>query len=54
MTNSAVDITAESSTTTSLLARAAGRQVEAWQKLLATNPGYPEAERVRSLIAETK
>jgi RNA polymerase sigma-70 factor (ECF subfamily) len=34
VTNSAVDITAESSTTTSLLARAAGRQVEAWQKLV--------------------
>jgi cytochrome c-type biogenesis protein CcmH/NrfG len=28
--------------------------VEAWQKLLASNPGYPEAERVRALIAETR
>ncbi len=26
--------------------------VEAWEKLLATNPAYPEATRVRSLIAD--
>jgi len=28
--------------------------VEAWERLLASNPGYPEAARVRSLIDETK
>jgi cytochrome c-type biogenesis protein CcmH/NrfG len=28
--------------------------VEAWQRLLETVPNYPEAARVRSLIAETK
>lgn len=28
--------------------------VEAWERLLASNPGYPEAARVRSLINETK
>lgn len=28
--------------------------VDAWQKLLDLNPGYPEAERVKALIAETK
>ena len=28
--------------------------VEAWERLLASNPSYPEAARVRSLIAETK
>ena len=27
--------------------------VEAWQRLLASNPGYPEAARVRSLIEQT-
>jgi tetratricopeptide (TPR) repeat protein len=27
---------------------------EAWEKLLASNPGYPEAERVRRLLAEAK
>jgi tetratricopeptide (TPR) repeat protein len=28
--------------------------VEAWERLLASNPGYPEAARVRSLINEAK
>lgn len=28
--------------------------VEAWERLLAANPNYPEAARVRSLIAESK
>lgn len=28
--------------------------VEAWERLLASNPGYPEAARVRSLIDETR
>lgn len=28
--------------------------VEAWERLLASNPGYPEATRVRSLINESK
>ena len=28
--------------------------VEAWQRLLQVNPEYPEAARVRTLIAETK
>jgi len=28
--------------------------VEAWERLLASNPGYPEAARVRSLITESK
>ena len=28
--------------------------VEAWERLLASNPGYPEAARVRSLINEVK
>ena len=28
--------------------------VEAWERLLASNPGYPEAARVRSLINESK
>ena len=28
--------------------------VEAWERLLQLNPGYPEAERVRTLIAETR
>ena len=28
--------------------------VEAWERLLAANPGYPEAARVRSLITESK
>ena len=28
--------------------------VEAWQRLLQVNPDYPEAARVRTLIAETK
>ncbi|HSL24568.1 MAG TPA: tetratricopeptide repeat protein [Vicinamibacterales bacterium] len=28
--------------------------VAAWEKLLATNPSYPEADRVRRLIDETK
>jgi tetratricopeptide (TPR) repeat protein len=28
--------------------------VEAWERLLAANPGYPEAARVRSLIDESK
>jgi cytochrome c-type biogenesis protein CcmH/NrfG len=28
--------------------------VAAWERLLATSPGYPEAERVRALIAESK
>ena len=28
--------------------------VEAWERLLASNPSYPEAARVRSLIAESK
>ena len=28
--------------------------VEAWERLLALNPSYPEAARVRSLIAESK
>jgi tetratricopeptide (TPR) repeat protein len=28
--------------------------VEAWERLLATNPGYPEVARIRSLIDETK
>jgi tetratricopeptide (TPR) repeat protein len=28
--------------------------VEAWERLLKTNPGYPEADKVRALIAETK
>lgn len=28
--------------------------VKAWEKLLASNPGYSEAERVRQLIAEAK
>ena len=28
--------------------------VEAWERLLASNPAYPEAARVRSLIDETK
>jgi tetratricopeptide (TPR) repeat protein len=27
---------------------------EAWEKLLASNPGYPEAERVRRLLSEAK
>jgi tetratricopeptide (TPR) repeat protein len=27
--------------------------VEAWERLLASNPGYPEAARVRSLIEQT-
>jgi cytochrome c-type biogenesis protein CcmH/NrfG len=28
--------------------------VEAWEKLLASNPGYPEAERVRRLVSDAK
>lgn len=28
--------------------------VEVWERLLAANPGYPEAARVRSLIDESK
>lgn len=28
--------------------------VEAWERLLATNPGYPDAAKVRTLIDETK
>ena len=28
--------------------------VEAWERLLASNPGYPEAARVQSLINESK
>jgi tetratricopeptide (TPR) repeat protein len=28
--------------------------VEAWERLLASNPGYPEAARVRALIDDTK
>jgi tetratricopeptide (TPR) repeat protein len=28
--------------------------VEAWETLLRTNPGYPEAAKVRSLIADAK
>jgi tetratricopeptide (TPR) repeat protein len=28
--------------------------VEAWERLLASNPGYPEAARVRTLINESK
>jgi cytochrome c-type biogenesis protein CcmH/NrfG len=28
--------------------------VEAWEKLLASNPGYPEAERVRRLVTDAK
>ena len=28
--------------------------VEAWEQLLAANPSYPEAAKVRALIAETK
>jgi tetratricopeptide (TPR) repeat protein len=28
--------------------------VESWERLLASNPGYPEAARVRSLISESK
>jgi tetratricopeptide (TPR) repeat protein len=28
--------------------------VEAWEKLLASNPGYPEADRVRRLLNEAK
>lgn len=28
--------------------------VEAWEKLLAANPGYPEAERVRRLLNDAK
>lgn len=27
---------------------------EAWEKLLASNPGYPEAERVRKLLSDAK
>lgn len=27
---------------------------EAWEKLLASNPGYPEAERVRRMLSEAK
>lgn len=27
---------------------------EAWEKLLASNPGYPEAERVRRLLGDAK
>ena len=28
--------------------------VEAWEKLLASNPGYPEAERVRRMVSDAK
>jgi len=28
--------------------------VEAWEKLLASNPGYPEAERVRRMLGDAK
>jgi cytochrome c-type biogenesis protein CcmH/NrfG len=28
--------------------------VEAWEKLLASNPGYPEAERVKRLLTDAK
>lgn len=28
--------------------------IEAWERLLKANPGYPEADKVRRLISETK
>jgi cytochrome c-type biogenesis protein CcmH/NrfG len=28
--------------------------VEAWEKLLASNPAYPDATRVRSMIADAR
>jgi len=28
--------------------------IEAWEKLLGSNPGYPEAERVRRLLSDAK